>query len=180
LSKATDELLQPVWDEVAGELSRLAAAMGIASARAGDVLQDIYLTAWQKRPPGADAADLRRWLFRVAVNRCRLEHRRHGRWQRVLGGLKQLWTASSQHSADGSDNAADALGRQEERELVRGALERLEPASRTVLVLRYFTDLDSQEIGKILGLPDSTVRGHLRTARNQLAGELKRAGYQNE
>jgi DNA-directed RNA polymerase specialized sigma24 family protein len=49
---------------------------------------------------------------------------------------------------------------------------------RTILVLRYFAEFDSKEIAKILEMPDSTVRSHLRAGRQQLALELKRAGYQ--
>jgi RNA polymerase sigma factor (sigma-70 family) len=59
-------------------------------------------------------------------------------------------------------------------------LDGLEPALRSVLVLRYFAELDSKEIGNILGLPDSTVRSRLRAARRKLAWELKRAGYRDD
>ena len=176
MSDSAEDLLRSVWDETAGELARLVAAMGIAPGRAADVLQEVYLAAWQRRPAGVERAELRRWLFRVAINRCHLEYRQQTRWQRVLRTIAQF-----RSTAGGSDketgNAADALCRQEERELVRQALQRLEPPSRTVLVLRYFAEFDSKEIGRILDLPDSTVRSQLRAARKQLAGELKRAGY---
>ena len=61
-----------------------------------------------------------------------------------------------------------------------GALGRLDLPMRTILVLRYFAEFDSKEIAKILDMPDSTVRSHLRTGRQQLALELKRAGYQHD
>ncbi len=169
------QLLRSVWDEAGPELARLVCAMGVDPNRAEDVLQDVYLRAWQKQPPGASRADLRRWLFRVTVNRCNLEHRRQGRWQRALRGLARLWTASQ----PGGD-AADAASREEDKELVRRGLNRLEPRLRSVLVLRYFAELDSKEIGKILELPDSTVRSRLRAARRKLAWELKRQGYHDD
>ena len=148
------------------------AALGVRSSRAEDLLQEVYLTAWQKSPAGLDAADLRRWLFRVTVNRCHLEHRRHARWQGVFLGLTRLFGRRS-HEPD----AMAIVGKDEETALVRRALERLDPPVRSILVLRYFTGLDSSEIGRILQLPDSTVRSHLRAAREKLALELKRAGY---
>ena len=132
------------------------------------------MTAWQKAPAGLDAADLRRWLFRVTVNRCHLEHRRQARWQGVFRGLTRLFGRS--HEPD----SAQIVGKDEETALVRRALERLDPSVRSILVLRYFTGLDSGEIGRILQLPDSTVRSHLRAAREKLALELKRAGYRHE
>ena len=169
------EGLRSVWDQLGPKLARLACAMGIDPTRAEDVLQDVYLAAWQHEPREADRDDLRRWLYRVTVNRCNLEHRRRTRRTRVLRRLARLWAGSSQ-----SDDAADSACRQEERELVRRALEGLEPGLRSVLVLRYFSELDSKEIGRILGVPDSTVRSRLRTARRKLACELRRMGYRNE
>jgi RNA polymerase sigma factor (sigma-70 family) len=69
---------------------------------------------------------------------------------------------------------------EEDHELVHRALTRLGPEVRSLLVLRYFMDFDASEIGRIMGLPGSTVRGQLREARKQLAWELKRAGYRHE
>lgn len=171
------DTLSNVWPEAALELARLLRAMGIPTVKIDDLLQDVYLSAWQKQPPGLTPGDLRRWLFRVALNRCNLEHRVQGRWQR----LWRRWAGQAEpgrnHSASGPTILAAAC-RQEDKELVRRALGRLPPQVRTILVLRYFAEFDSQEIGKILEMPDSTVRSHLRAGRQQLALELKRAGYQ--
>ncbi len=164
-----------VWEEVVAELSRLACALGIEPGRAEDVLQDVYLAALRKPPPTADRAGLRRWLFRVTVNRCNLEHRKLVRWRRALRGLVRRQNPSGQRS-----DPSEAIEAGEERELIRRALDRLKTPLRTVLVLRYFAELDSKEIGMILKMPDSTVRTHLRTARRQLALELKRAGYSDD
>jgi RNA polymerase sigma-70 factor (ECF subfamily) len=169
------ELLPAVWDEFAPELARLACALGVDTARAEDVLQDVYLAAHQKQPRGADPSDLRRWLYRVTVNRCNLEHRRQTRRTRLLRLLGRGGKQPPQ-----AENAEQVAGRQEERELVRRALDNLEPPLRSVLVLRYFTELDSKEIGRILGLSDSTVRSRLRTARSRLASALRRMGYDDD
>lgn len=172
---SAEKLLQSVWDETAGELSRLVCAMGIDTGRAEDVLQEVYLAAWRKCPAQADRVGLKRWLLRVTINRCNLEHRRRARWWEVMRGLT-WFRGSSPHAGDPADTVAEG----EERKLVRRSLGRLEPQLRSVLVLRYFAEFDSKEIGRILELPDSTVRSRLRTARKQLALELKRSGYDHE
>lgn len=169
------KLLQSVWDASAAELSRLVCAMGLDPGRAEDVLQEVYVTAWRKCPEEADQVGLKRWLLRVTINRCNLEHRRWARWRDVLNGLARLWS-SSDHAGD----PAEVVSRSEERELVRRGLERLEPPLRSVLVLRYFAQFDSKEIGRILQLPDATVRSRLVAARKRLALELKRSGYTHE
>jgi RNA polymerase sigma-70 factor (ECF subfamily) len=133
------------------------------------------LTAWQKQPSGIGQGDLRRWLFRVTTNRCNLEHRRRSRWRKVIRGLVRVWRSSNREAG-----ATDAACQTEEQELVRRALDGLEPQLRSILVLRYFAEFTSKEIGNILGLPDSTVRSRLCTARQELASELKRTGYTDD
>ena len=75
--KADRKLLESVWDEAAPApaLARVACAIGLDAERTDDVLQDVYLTAWKKCPHSVDRGELRRWLFRVTINRCHLEHR---------------------------------------------------------------------------------------------------------
>ena len=163
------ERLQSVWENTEAELARLVGAMGVPASRAEDVLQDVYLTAWRKLPPEIAPEDIRRWLFRVTTNRCNLEHRRGARWRNVFGRLARR----SSHT-DNQTDAAETVSQVEQRQAVRAALQGLEPSERSMLVLRYFAELDSKEIGRILQIPDSTVRSRLRTARGQLALELKR------
>ncbi len=84
VTESPRELLESVWNDTASELSRLASAMGLPVERVQDVLQDVYLVGLQKCPRVVGRDELRRWLFRVTVNRCNLEHRRGHRWQAVL------------------------------------------------------------------------------------------------
>jgi RNA polymerase sigma-70 factor (ECF subfamily) len=132
----------------------------------------VYLTAQEKRPPDLVYEDLRRWLIRVTVNRCRLEHRRTGRWRKAFGGLTRIF---DRHRQNGS--VAESVERDEERTQIRQALHLLDTDARTLLVLRYFAEFDSTEIGRILNVNEATVRGRLRNARQKLAEELRRTGY---
>jgi RNA polymerase sigma factor (sigma-70 family) len=172
---AADGRLPAIWSQVAPQLAQLARALGMDDHGAEDVLQDVYLTACEKSPERASGEELRRWLFTVTANRCRLEHRRQSRWRRVLSRLGQ-WCLASQPAAAAGELAKEA----EERERVRQTLERLPETQRLVLVLRYFSGFDSKQIGKILEMPDSTVRSHLLAARKALAQRLKQAGYSHE
>ena len=169
MAESTKDLLRSEWEKIAPQLLRLIGAMGISHGCREDVLQDVYLAAWQKGPVDVDPMQLQRWLIRVTVNRCKLEHRQRSRWQAVWRGLA---ARPSRHGPGCGEAAAE-----EEHELVRRALAGLGPEASSLLVLRYFMELDSAEIGRILEQPDSTVRGKLREARKQLAWELKRAGY---
>jgi RNA polymerase sigma-70 factor (ECF subfamily) len=157
-------LLDAVWQGNETRLSRLAVGLGLRSEQAADVLQDVYVTAAGKPPAIACEAELVQWLFRVTVNRCHLEHRRRGRWRR-------LW--SSLATVGGRDvERANAAEVGELKADVRRALAAFGKEDRTLVAMRYFSDLNSRQIGEIVGLPEATVRGRLRSARRRLAGEL--------
>ncbi|MGD0383296.1 MAG: sigma-70 family RNA polymerase sigma factor [Thermoguttaceae bacterium] len=171
---ATDNLAA-AWEELGPELSRLVRALGIGSANANDILQDVYITAREKCPPALDFKELRKWLIRVTVNRCRLEHRRTGCWRRAFLALTRLFDHRAQKAS-----SAESLSHDEERNQVRQALQSLDADTRTILVLRYFAEFDSGEIGRMMNLPESTIRGRLRKARHKLADRLRIAGYSHE
>lgn len=158
--------LEPAWALWRADLARLAAALGIQRERREDVLQEVYLAARAKCPRGLGGDALRRWLFRVTANQCRLEHRRRQRWGKVFSTLAFWRTGTT--SVDSSEGA-------EQVELtahVESALGKLSSVEREIMVLRYFCDFDSSQIGEMLSLPSATVRSHLAKARKQLAREL--------
>ena len=55
---------------------------------------------------------------------------------------------------------------------MRNALEGLDGSLAMVLVLRYFCEFNSTQIGEILGVPASTVRASLSKTRTVLAETL--------
>jgi len=55
---------------------------------------------------------------------------------------------------------------------VERALGKLCEEDRTLVVMRYFSDLNSRQIAEMVGMQEATVRGRLRTARRKLADEL--------
>jgi RNA polymerase sigma-70 factor (ECF subfamily) len=174
VARTSRELVESVWHEAAPHLRRVVSALGMALVDADDIMQDVYLTALQRPPDTGEPSELRGWLYTVAVNRCNLEHRRRSRWRRVAERL-----AGRSRACQSSDGEALAC-LDEERRLIRSALERMDPAMRSVLVLRYFAEFDSKAIAGILQIPDSTVRSRLRKARMVLAKILEQAGFADD
>lgn len=154
---------QYLWDENATQLAGLIRAMGVPAHRADDLLQELYLQAIDFFTKVASPDEARRWLLTVATNRCRLEHRQQSRWRRLLEGFA-IWRGAEKHDAVVED--------QERTAEIDAALDRLKPTEREVIVLRYFCNLNSREIGEVLATPEATVRSHLAKARRQLAREL--------
>jgi RNA polymerase sigma-70 factor, ECF subfamily len=170
---AFDRLLEEVWRANEARLVRLALGLGMASEQAADVLQDVYVAAMQKPPGITNESELLKWLFRVTVNRCHLEHRRHGRWQRLWSTLAGQGSGKVGRPVPQQDDQCDRRAVYGELKVeVERALAKLSEADRSLVVMRYFSELNSRQIGEITGLPEATVRGRLRAARRKLAEEL--------
>ncbi len=163
--------LLKVWEKALPALERLVAGMGCGPGTGEDVLQDVYLSALRSGIGPLGPAELTRWLYRVTINRCRQEHRWRARLRRAAEGLFRR---------PGRPSAADAgqeLSAGQQRQAVRQALADMPESLKVPLVMRYFCEMDSRQIGQILALPDSTVRSRLRAGRMKLADALIKAGY---
>jgi len=155
-------------------LKRIVAGMGLSASDGEDALQDVSIQALQRRDVFADKAESVRWLIKVTVNRCLMEHRRRRSFQRHAGEILRRRQEIGTQS-DRIDVKAIAA---EELEIVRETLQELDGSLLALLVLRYFCDLNSTEIGKVLDLNQSTVRSRLREARMILAGQLMQRGIE--
>ncbi|MFE5190487.1 SigE family RNA polymerase sigma factor [Streptomyces sp. NPDC056628] len=129
---------------------------------AEDLLQNALIKAagrWQRIDE--PEAYVRQILYRQQISRWRLK------WRRREVSVPELPEPGSE---------PDASAAAELRLLMRGALARLTPRQRTVLVLRYFEDLPEADVARILGCSVGTVRSttHRSLARlRALAPELR-------
>lgn len=155
-------------------LRRIVAGMGLSASDGEDALQDVSIQALQRQDVFADKGENVRWLIKVTINRCLMEHRRRRSFQRHAGEILRRREEIGTQS-DRMDAKAIAA---EELEIVRETLQKLDGLLLVPLVLRYFCDLNSTEIGRILDLNQSTVRSRLLEARLVLARQLMRRGIQ--
>ncbi len=134
---------------------------------ARDVAQTAFLKALENLPRFDARLRFFSWLYRIAMNEA-LD---------LLGRRGRQTELTDVHAADDDparDVAAADLGAR-----VRGALGGLSPDLRAVLVLRHYQDLSYEEIGRILELPDSTVKSRLFEARERLRLRLANAGMEH-
>jgi RNA polymerase sigma-70 factor, ECF subfamily len=145
-----------------------------ARVDASDVVQEALIDAAQK------LADYERdrpipfypWLHRLAADKLALAHRHHLRAGRRSAAREEadtfVWLEGpSRLLVDwlvASDATPGAAFLQSERQSqVHAALERLAPADRDVLIMRYLEDLSFPEIAAILGIGESAAKmRHLR------------------
>ena len=137
-------------------------AYGICGERdlALDAVQAAWLIAWRKLGHVRQPDRLRSWLVAVTANEARRIVRKRGRRR-----LVELAAGKPEHS---DPDPTDAISRVD----LGNALGRLKPEERSLIALRYGADLDSTEIGPILGLTASGVRARLARLMTRLRKEL--------
>ena len=138
-----------------------------------EVLQDVAVCAIQQQPVLTDRSKVPAWLYRVAVRQSLLHRRRLGRDKRRT----QQFADRKQSETDGIHETSDPLRwllADEERELVRSALESLKPRDRELLLLKYTENWTCRELAERLGIQVTAVETRLDRARQRLRRELAR------
>jgi len=145
----------------AGWVRALALRLVRDDAGADDVAQDTLTAAWEK-PPRAQVP-LAPWLARVARNFAfRSLRNRRRRARREAAATPPASAPSVEESA----------ARTEMFHEVVGAVLRLDPLYRDVVVLRFFDGLDTQAVAERLGVPLETARTRPKRALALLRGHL--------
>jgi RNA polymerase sigma-70 factor (ECF subfamily) len=146
-------------------------ALGVAYAvlrdaqLAGDVVQEAFLKAWRRLDGLAHAASFAPWLCGIVRNLC-VDHRRRKRL--AVCGIEE-----ARGEADGrATEPADEVNRREQCERIAAALATLDELTRSAVVLRYYDNRSSREIGDLLGLSAAAVDMRLMRGRQALKEKL--------
>ena len=129
---------------------------------AEDVVQDAYLRA-VKFFDGFRGGDARPWLITIVRRTCY-------DWLQRNRSHKSLAVFDEELHSDQGDSLdpAQFVQRQEDREMIRQALNELPVEFREMLVLRELEELSYKEIAAITNLPQGTVMSRLARARERL------------
>lgn len=149
--------------------AHVARVHGLARRMAGpeaadELTQDVFVRAWQKLGTYRGDASFGTWLHRLAVNV-------------IIERFRALGTQRDRFLADGED-ALERLSSPRASGDLRmdfdGALSRLPPAARRVLVLHDVEGYKHHEIGSMLGISPGTSKSQLHRARMLMRTHLNR------
>ena len=133
---------------------------------AEEVVSDVFIAAWEQ------AADLKSghvkaWLGAVARNKAKNRLRQMGRTISLEENTVDL--------PDPSD-LSEAMERDEERRLVRQAVDALPGADREIFLRHYYYAQSVKEISTHMALNESTIKTRLRRGRMKLKEVLTKGG----
>ena len=137
----------------------VAYSAGGDSDRAADAAQEAFLRAWRKLETLKEPQCFGNWLLGIARNVA-------------LDAGRKLRRQPAEPLADQQvPILADPLVKIHQREQsdrIAAALQQLDDLSRSAIVLRYYENLSSRQIGQLIGLSPAAVDMRLMRARQQL------------
>jgi RNA polymerase sigma-70 factor (ECF subfamily) len=141
---------------------------------AEDAAQEAFVKAFTKLDTFDPSYKFANWLFKIAHNTALDALRRRGASPVAAKvdpaeGMGDPFARLADERAAAPDEAAAAA---EFRADVEGALARLRPEYRSVVVLRHLEGRAYEDIAQILGMPLGTVKTFLFRARRELASLL--------
>ncbi|HEX6258536.1 MAG TPA: RNA polymerase sigma factor [Candidatus Saccharimonadales bacterium] len=128
---------------------------------AEDIAQDTFITAYYKLPTYDSAYRLSTWLFKIATHKALNWLKRTAR---EVAAEDEL-IASVASSLPQPDVAA--LNSE-----LHQAVDKLQPRYRAVISLYYWQGLSYQEVATVLAVPEGSVKGWMRRAKDALKKEL--------
>ena len=132
---------------------------------AKDVAQTTFLSVFEHLADYDPNYKFYSWIYRIAVNES----------LNTLGRRKPLEEISGEE-VDGSPGPDRHAESEQARDAIEGALMRLNPELRSVVVLRHLLHLSYEAMAETLAVPEKTVKSRLYSARQQLRSILLHEG----
>jgi RNA polymerase sigma-70 factor (ECF subfamily) len=135
---------------------------------AEDLTSQVFLDVWRTADQFEGRSQVSTWLLSIARFKAltSLRQRRH----------EDIDQEEMLEIADPAESPEASLDRNTTRAILRACVAKLSPAHREIINLVYYHEKSVEEVGQIIGIPQSTVKTRMFYARKQLAELLKSAG----
>ena len=139
---------------------------------AEDLTQDIFVKIFRSLHTFDRRANFQTWLISISRNLC-IDHYRSVRKERetISRDIDSREMGTATRSEPGP---LAGIEREDQRALLRLALNQLAPTLRSAVLLRDIKELSYQEIASMLDLPEGTVKSRINRGRTELARQIRR------
>jgi len=169
------DAFEHVYRREVGRVYALCLRMTADAARAREVTQSVFIRAWDRLASFRGDSQLSSWLHRIAVNEVLVEARsdRRRRARVVLADDQSDEDPGAQ--VDAPETIGITLPDDTETRIdLEKAISALPPGARTVFVLHDIEGYRHEEISRMTGSAEGTLRAQLHRARKLLMEALSR------
>ncbi len=139
-----------------------------------DICQDVFVKVYQNLSSFRSDAKLSTWIGRIATNRC-LDHL----GKKSLPLADEAFDKATESAVDTRQRPDDRTELGEISDLLKNEINKLPAVYKTIITLYHLDENNYAEIGKILKMPEGTVKSYLFRARQMLRQQLS-ASYNQE
>jgi RNA polymerase sigma-70 factor, ECF subfamily len=171
--EAFDVLFQRYFATVSRQALRLTGHR----EEAEEVVQEVFLTVYEKAHTFRGTAAFSTWLYRVTANAAliRLRRRKQGEelsLEEYLPSFREDGHHLVRPVVDWSNELEARVASEERQRLIQQALDLLAPVDKAVVILSDLEGLSDREIASTLRLSVSAVKARLHRSRLALRGKL--------
>jgi RNA polymerase sigma-70 factor, ECF subfamily len=134
---------------------------------ARDAAQETFLRVYKHLGKFDLKQDFSGWLYRIVVNVCRDVARKRGHHARAASLDAEIESGSLIEPPSAANTEAEAI-RAEQQQIISRALSTLSEKERAAIVLRDLEGLPTEEVARILGSSQTTVRSQISAARAKI------------
>jgi RNA polymerase sigma-70 factor (ECF subfamily) len=164
---------EPLVQKYSPRLFAMARRYARRESEVEDIVQDIWLKAFEKLHSYHAKAPFEHWLMRLAVRTCYDSLRRHQRNRETtfaeLTQPEEDWLDRFISQPEAADENAEAA-----RQLIERVLERLSPPARLVITLQAIEERSVKEIARLTGWSVPLVKVRAFRARAEMRRILSR------
>ncbi|HZJ73763.1 MAG TPA: sigma-70 family RNA polymerase sigma factor [Perlabentimonas sp.] len=146
-------------------------------ADAEDIAQEVFIEVYQSLSKFRGESKFSTWVYRIAVNKS-LNHIRKQQKHKTLRRIEDIFAPKDEMSKPRdiedhySPRADDRIEQDENKKMLRNAINRLPKNQRTAFVLNKYQDLAYKEIAEVMELTLSSVESLLFRAKRNLQSHL--------
>jgi RNA polymerase sigma-70 factor, ECF subfamily len=173
------DAFEHVYRKEVGRVYALCLRMTGDPIRARELTQSVFVRAWDRLASFRGDSQLSSWLHRIAVNEVLVEARTDRRRRARVVLAEDYATEDAPEKSGAPSSAPNALGiampeDTETRIDLERAIAGLPPGARTVFVLHDIEGYRHEEISRMTGSAEGTLRAQLHRARKLLMEALSR------
>jgi len=140
--------------------------------KAEDLISEVFLDVWRQADRFEGRSTVSTWLLAIARFKALSALRR-----KPEEGLDE---DAALEIEDLADNPEVTLEKKDRSAVIRKCLMGLSAEHREIIDLVYYHEKSVEEVAKIVGIPENTVKTRMFYARKKLAEMLKAAGLEQE
>jgi RNA polymerase sigma-70 factor (ECF subfamily) len=149
---------------------------------AKDLAQEVFISVFESIKGLKEEIKFDAWLTQITLNHCRnrwkyLKRRRYFNSDSLDDPIETEEGSMPRTLVDPSDNPETLYEKKSIQQFIQRGLLKLKEDQRELVVLRDLQGFSYEEMGKLLGLPEGTIKSKLHRARMDLKEILEKSAH---